>query len=509
VWNDEVPGGVITGSFTLGVETFGTGSFEMPVPPGSTIYKALFFAAQSGSGQTTVTAELNTVPYEFDLTDQAHTYNSVYGTAALHVIDITADLDPTVTDYTIRVSIDQAGTHSFHEFYLLIAYELPGAVPVWCDVFFSDANSAAVIDYTLTTSGPMQTVGGIAFATFAGFSLDEWQDCERVIVNGTLLGKYYGGDFNAVSPWGASGSFFFSNDLFTGLGDDDADLEIDGTDVLSDISGLVSDGSSTLTVRYEHCPSQSPEDNHVWLMVLAYTSAPCSRVLSLGPDTTLCLGDELTLTSDLPAGDHLWQDGSTANTYRVTTSGLYTVTVSDGACQWSDSVSISVNAPPRFDLGPDLTLCVGEDVVLDASVDGEALYRWQDGSTAPLLVVDSAGVFRAIVTREGCTAQDSVLIQMDSCLFAVEMPNVFTPNGDENNSTFQPIVLRGVKDVELEIRNRWGQLLFTSTALAPLWDGRTGSDDPAPEGTYFWVLRYTRSQDQVSEVLSGTLTLLR
>jgi gliding motility-associated-like protein len=123
--------------------------------------------------------------------------------------------------------------------------------------------------------------------------------------------------------------------------------------------------------------------------------------------------------------------------------------------------------------------------------------------------VDSAGVFRAIVTREGCTAQDSVLIQMDSCLFAVEMPNVFTPNGDENNSTFQPIVLRGVKDVELEIRNRWGQLLFTSTALAPLWDGRTGSDDPAPEGTYFWVLRYTRSQDQVSEVLSGTLTLLR
>jgi len=71
VWNDEMPGGVITGSFTLGVHTFGTGSFEMPIPPGSTIDKAIFFAAQSGSGPTTVNAELNTVPYEFDLTDQA------------------------------------------------------------------------------------------------------------------------------------------------------------------------------------------------------------------------------------------------------------------------------------------------------------------------------------------------------------------------------------------------------------------------------------------------------
>jgi len=203
------------------------------------------------------------------------------------MIDITEYLDPTVMEYTIRVSIDQAGSHSIHGLHLLNAYELPGAVRVWFDVFFSDANSAPVIDYTLTTSGLMQTVGGVAFATFAGFSLDEWQDCERVMVNGTLLGKYYGGAFNTVSHWGASGSFFFSNDLFTGLGDDDTHIAIEGTDVLSDISSLMTDGSSTLMVRYEHCPSASPDDNHVWLMVLAYTSAPCSRVLPW-PRTARC-----------------------------------------------------------------------------------------------------------------------------------------------------------------------------------------------------------------------------
>lgn len=509
VWNDEVEGGVMTGSFTMGVETFGTGSFEMPVPPGSTIHKAIFFAAQSGSGESTVTAELNTMPYVFDLGNRAFTYNSIYGTAALHTIDVTADLDPSVTDYTIRVSIDQAGTHSYHEFYLLIAYEIPGAAPVWCDVFFSNANSAPVISYTLNTSRPMRADGGIAFATFAGFALDAWMDCERVLVNGTLLGRYYGGDFNAASPWGASGSFFFSNDLFTGLGDDNADLLIEGADVVSDISSLVNDGSSTLTVQYEHCPSQSPEDNHVWLMVLAYTSAPCAQVLDLGPDTTLCGGEQLVLSSSAFEGDPVWQDGSTDNTYTVTSSGTYYVTVSSGTCLWTDTVEITVTQPPRFDLGPDITICPGGSTVLDATDQPTSTYIWSDGSTASQLPVDTAGIFWAIVTTGICSATDSVTIQVDSCLFQVEMPNVFTPNGDEMNSTFRPIVLLGVQDVLLEIRNRWGKVVFTSTASLPVWDGRTVSGDPASDGTYFWVLQYTRTQDQVSEAMTGTVTLLR
>lgn len=509
VWNDEVTGGVMTGSFTMGVETFGIGAFEMPVPPGSTIHKAIFFATRSGSGGSTVTAELNTVPYVFDLGNQAFTYTSAYGTAALHMIDVTADLDPTVTEYTIRVSIDQAGTHSFHEFYLLIAYEQPGAAPVWCDVFFSDANSASVITYTLNTSRPMRTDGGIAFATFAGFSLDAWSDCERVLVNGTELGKYYGGDFNAASPWGASGSFFFSNDLFTGLGDDDPDLLIEGVDVLSDISSLVNDGSSTLSVQYEHCPSQSPDDNHVWLMVLAYTSDPCSQVLDLGPDTTLCTGQQLVLSSGDLDGDPIWQDGSTDNFHTVTSSGTYFVTVSNGTCLWTDTIQVTVTPPPQLDLGPGIILCPGENVILDATVQPTSTYIWSDGSTDPLLAVDTTGVYWATVTTGSCSTTDSVLVQLDSCLFQVEMPNVFTPNGDDLNGTFRPIALLGVDNVLLEIRNRWGQVVFSSSAPLPMWDGRTISGDTASEGTYFWVLLYTRAHDNVLEAMTGTVTLLR
>ena len=317
IWSDEVPGGVITGGFTLGTASFGTGSFEMPVPLGSTIHKALFYATRAdGSGEAT-TVELNDQNYIFEPGNSGPGHTSVYGGTSLHTIDVRADLDPTVTNYTIRIS-PSAPSNGFREFYLLIAYALPGADPVYCDVFFSTANSALSIDYTLNTSRPMLTIGGIAFASVVGYALDFWNDCEEVAVNGTPLGKLYGGDFNAATPWGgSSGTFFYSNDEFYGSGDDTVDVEVDGGDALSNIPSSVSDGATSITVQYDHCfTSQLPsqQDNHVWLMVLAYTAGPCSQILSLGPDTTLWQGAPLLLDASMIEGDHLWQDGSTAPT---------------------------------------------------------------------------------------------------------------------------------------------------------------------------------------------------
>lgn len=509
IWSDEVPGGVITGGFTLGTSTFGTGSFEMPVPTGSTIQKALFYATRAdGSGDAT-TVSLNDQDYVFGPANQGPGYNSAYGGTSLHTIDVTDDLDPTVTNYTIRIS-PSAPSNGFREFYLLIAYAQPGADPVWCDVYFSTANSALSINYTLNTSRPMLTAGGIAFASVVGYALDYWQDCEEVSVNGTPLGHLYGGDFNAASPWGASGSFFYSNDAFLGLGDDTVDLAIDGGDALSDISSLVTDGATSITVQYDHCPIgsvTSQQDNHVWLMVLAYTTDPCSQVFSLGPDTTLCAGATLQLDAAMLEGDHVWQDGSTAAAYSVTAAGTYHVTITDGACQWTDTIEVTMQ-PLSFYLGGDIILCMGDQIQLDAYSGAEATYVWQDGTTDPTLTVSSAGVYRVTASLGNCSITDSVRVTMDSCLFEVEVPNIFTPNGDATNSTFQPTLV-GVSAVSLYIYNRWGQLIYTSSALQPVWDGRTDSGMPVPDGTYFYVLGYTRNGAQGPEELHGAVTLLR
>jgi hypothetical protein len=67
---------------------------------------------------------------------------------------------------------------------------------------------------------------------------------------------------------------------------------------------------------------------------------------NLGPDTAYC-ASATPITLNAGAGNtYLWQDGSTAGTFVVTSTGTYSVMVSDSNCSGADSVSIVVNANP-------------------------------------------------------------------------------------------------------------------------------------------------------------------
>ncbi|SHN44200.1 gliding motility-associated C-terminal domain-containing protein, partial [Chitinophaga sp. CF418] len=75
----------------------------------------------------------------------------------------------------------------------------------------------------------------------------------------------------------------------------------------------------------------------------------------LGRDTTLCIGEDLTLKVNGGAGNTVrWQDGSTGSTYKVTGPGIYTVTVSNECGSVSDQIAVSYKpceAEPHFPTG--------------------------------------------------------------------------------------------------------------------------------------------------------------
>lgn len=141
-------------------------------------------------------------------------------------------------------------------------------------------------------------------------------------------------------------------------------------------------------------------------------------VVDLGASQTICEGDPLILDAGNPGAAYLWQDGSTAQTYSVTTTGLYAVTVSVGPCSDDDNVLITVTPRPNAALGPDTTLCKGTPLFLDATNPG-ASYIWQDGSTNSFLFAEDAGTYAVIVTVGQCTASDTVVIDQQ------EQPQVF------------------------------------------------------------------------------------
>ena len=115
--------------------------------------------------------------------------------------------------------------------------------------------------------------------------------------------------------------------------------------------------------------------------VTATVGTPVS--VDLGPDTSICSGDLLTLDAGNPGAAYLWSTGATTQTIDADAAGTYSVTVSSGACSASDTLVIDEIAAP----------VAGPIVIVDnmpsydfsaPATTGGLTYSWDfgDGTTA-------------------------------------------------------------------------------------------------------------------------------
>jgi gliding motility-associated-like protein len=132
---------------------------------------------------------------------------------------------------------------------------------------------------------------------------------------------------------------------------------------------------------------------------------------SIGVDTTLCEGESLFLsTPDVSGAIFTWQDGSMGREYTVTEEGPYVVSVDVTGCINSDSIYVSYQEIPEFDLGENQVLCDGTSFTLDATALPGSMYSWQDGSTDPIFNSTMDGEFIAEAIINGCAFSDSVQV---------------------------------------------------------------------------------------------------
>ncbi len=112
-----------------------------------------------------------------------------------------------------------------------------------------------------------------------------------------------------------------------------------------------------------------------------------------------------------------------------------------------------------------------------------------------------------MITVNGCAAFDTVWVQKDCYM---DIPNVFTPNGDGTNDYFYPrqLLTRGVIAFKMDIYNRWGQLIFETTSTDGRgWDGKY-NNAPQPSDVYVYMIDATFKDGQI-EHHQGNVTLLR
>lgn len=90
------------------------------------------------------------------------------------------------------------------------------------------------------------------------------------------------------------------------------------------------------------------------------------------------------------------------------------------------------------------------------------------------------------------------------------VPNSFTPNGDEVNNVFLPIITSGFdpKKYSFYIFNRWGALVFESHDVNVGWDGTFGNKI-LPSDTYIWKLEFTEKMTERRHAKEGVVNLIR
>ncbi len=133
--------------------------------------------------------------------------------------------------------------------------------------------------------------------------------------------------------------------------------------------------------------------------------------LDLGNDTAICAGYTYIIDPGFFL-EYLWGDGSTASTLTVTEPGTYSLTVMGGCNNATDSITISYLPPIEVDLGPDMSICSGAFVDLDAGF-GFVNYQWQDGTNSQYYNVYESGVYSVTVTDiYTCQGGDTIVVEV-------------------------------------------------------------------------------------------------
>ena len=238
--------------------------------------------------------------------------------------------------------------------------------------------------------------------------------------------------------------------------------------------------------------------------------------LNLGDDQALCEGDELEINAGSGFLSYLWSDGSSDSVLTVNAIGTYTVQVTyGGVCNLTDSLSITEIWPLPFpDLGPDISICEGEQVTL-ATPTVYTSYNWFSGESTSSILAEIPGNYGlTVLDANGCMGSDSLILDYlptDSCETEFIFPNAFTPNGDGLNDIFRPVVNGALPlAFEMILVNRWGQTIFASNDYHTGWDGTFQGKD-AEIGSYIWQARMTliKEGQAIEQSRAGTITIIR
>ena len=239
-------------------------------------------------------------------------------------------------------------------------------------------------------------------------------------------------------------------------------------------------------------------------------------------DSILCSGSSaLLISNSINASTLEWYQitspiwtfiGNTSpiNTPPVLGISDYALVALNGLCSDTDTVVISTYPIPLVDAGPDAVLFPKSTVILNGSGSGTYLWSPSTGLSSttianPVATPSISITYTLTVTdANGCTAFDTVHVEV---IRNIIVNDGISPNNDGSNDIWEIKNLELFPNALVQVYNRWGELLFsTSDYLNNKWDGTYKGKD-LPVGTYYYVINL--KSDLFKDPITGPITILR
>jgi len=162
--------------------------------------------------------------------------------------------------------------------------------------------------------------------------------------------------------------------------------------------------------------------------------------------------------------------------------------------QCSDTITydMTIKQNPIVNLGKDISLIACTGIILDAQNEGSEYY-WSTSETTQTIEINPVYKDSSIwveVSTNNCKASDTIDIFIEISQDELYFPTAFSPNYDGKNDVFIPIgSTTNVTNFQMDIFNRWGQMIFHSDDPHIGWDGTTQGKQ-SPMGTYIVIGSY-------------------
>ena len=467
-------GGVTAAGFSTGIGAWWPeDTITIHIEPGSTIRNAWLFVYSWGE-PSEMSIVIDGVLVEIDtLSDlQQSFYNPFPQTnpVRLYATDISSIINPQVSHYTIEIlNVHETINWGFWSPIIYVEYNNNNLSRISTSLWLNNLDMIGEETYSFSNLNTIDFSNDIALSIFTDRIISS--NPYDIFVNSNAIGEFNQNDsYNtSTNGVGVQGHFYYQNGALFGLGDDNPNSTMYGSDAIAKINNYLNLGDDVYSLMLRHQTSPAPIGTKTINLIFphAYTT-PCDTFSTdIIADTSVCIGDSLQLFAS-GGNNYEWltthgmNNPSLANPMVApdSTQRYWVRIENEPGCTRTEQVLVEVLSNPTVDSVSVMAETCGEEngeVVVWSSSNEALTYSLGSLSqeTATFLGLETGAYELSVINSQGCSLDSTVLVPLDNAVDAnfsanpesgAEQLDVTFTNTSQNASDYEWYIDQGFWD---------------------------------------------------------------